>query len=414
MSENFSIEVVKINKVTIGKHNVALSTISHIDVFESLTQPGITGYIHIKDYQGLQEIGSVFAGDDVKISLDVVGDKSKEITMSFKVYTNEGSKQLNLNTYDYLQLGFCSPWIIDGLVKNVSKAYSNKLISDIVGDLLKNECGASIGYIEPTLQKLETFVSPYWTPYHIIKHLLGFAMNQSKQAGYVCWTDMRSGKVNVTTLDYMLQGNLGTYETFIVNSANPRYSGRVKNMMIESNYNTVRQVNTGLPNTKFHSFNFDKMKIVTTKNDASKTGITRLSKYFPMNSKYIGDSYISHVYTPLFPQTAESIGSDDTKLEYLIEGQEKNFYNMLSVDTIKINIETLGEMNRRVGWLAELDYPSAGVNSNDLTGHPQYKGTYLIREIRHTFSLMSDYNQYITLVSDGFKEFKNADIVTWI
>jgi hypothetical protein len=184
-------------------------------------------------------------------------------------------------------------------------------------------------------------------------------------------------------------------------------------MEIESNYDVIRQVNTGLPNTKFHGFNFDKMKIVTSKNDVSSTGHTRLSNFYPMNSKYVGDSYTSHIFTPLFPQTAESIASDDTKIEYLIEGQEKNFYAMLAVDTVKINIETLGEMNRRVGWLAELDYPSAGVNSGDKTGHPQYKGLYLIREIRHSFSMYTDYEQYITLCSDGFKDFGRADILPW-
>jgi hypothetical protein len=413
MENNKTVEVVKLRKVTIKGYEIETSFITGIEIFESITQPGITGFIDIKDYQALQEVGNIFADDDIVITIGVDGDEGNELNLKFKIFTNEGSKQLALNTYDYLKLGFCSPWLIDGLTRLVSKPYEKKLISEIVQDLLV-ECGATIGYIEPTKSKLENFVSPLWTPYHTIKHLLGYAINENKVGGYLCWTDLKTGKVNVTTLDYMLKGTLGKYDTpngFEVNSSNMRYSGRVKSMSIECSYDTIRMVNTGIPNTRYYAFNFDTNKIVATKNSMKEDKQTRLGAKFPISTKYNDKKYITHKFTSIFPETADSIASDETKLTDLIEGLESTKYAMLMTDALKINIETLGETKRRVGWLAQLSYPSVGVNAGDKTGNKQLKGMYLIREIKHSFSLFGDYDQYITLVSDGYKEF-DRDLLT--
>ena len=413
MSNNKTVEIVKLRKVTIKGYKIETSFITNIEIYESITQPGITGFIDIKDYQALQEVGNIFADDDIIITIGIDGDESNELNLKFKIFTNEGSKQLSLNTYDYLRLGFCSPWLIDGLSVLLSKPYENKLISEIVKDLLES-CGATIGYIEPTKTKLENFVSPLWTPYHTIKHLLGYAINNSKVGGYLCWTDLKTGNVNVTTLDYMLKGTLGKYVDpygFQVNPGNLRYSGRVKSMSIENSYDTIRLINTGVPNTKYYAFNYDTNSIVVSKNTLKDDKQTRLGAKFPITNKYTNKKYTTVKFTSIFPETADSIASDDTKMTDLVEGIESNKYAMLATDVIKINIETLGETNRRVGWLAQLSYPSVSVNSGDKTGNKQLKGLYLIREIKHSFSLFDDYKQYVTLVSDGYKEF-NGDLLT--
>jgi hypothetical protein len=416
MENNKTVEIVKISKVTIKGYTIETSFITDVEIYESITQPGITGFMSIKDYQALQEIGYIFADDEVTITFGVDNDEANELNLKFKVFTNEGSRQLALNTYDFLRIGFCSPWLIDGLSRLLSKPYENKFVHEIVKDLLL-ECGAEIGFIEPTKTKLENFVTPLWTPYHSIKHILGFAINENKIGGYLCWTDLKTGKVNVTTLDYMLKGTLGKYENpgFIVNPANLRYVGRVKSMSIESSYDTIRTINTGLPNIKYHALNYDTNKIVTTKNDITQDKQTRLGTKFPILNKYKDKKYITNKFVSLFPETANSIASDETKITDLLNGLESANYAMLATDIFKINIETLGETKRRVGWLADLQYPSVAANSGsggDKTDNKMYKGYYLIREIKHQFSLFDDYNQYITLVSDGYKELP-IDLISW-
>lgn len=413
MDNNKTIEILNLRKVTLKGISIETSFISNIEIYESITQPGITGYIDIKDYQGLQEIGKVFADDELIITVGVDNDESNELNLTFKIFTNEGSKQLPLNTYDYLKLGFCSPWLIDGLSRLVSKPYEDKLVSEIIQDLLE-ECDAKIGYIEPTKTKLENFVSPLWSPYHTIKHLLTYAMNTNNVGGYLCWTDLKTGKVNVTTVDYMLKGSFGKYDNtgFEINCSNIRYSGRVIDMSIESSYDTIRTINTGAPNIKHYAFNYDDNNVYVTQNKIIDDKTTRLGTKYPLLKKYNSKKYTTHKFTPLFPQTANSIASDKTKLTDLLEGLESTNYNMLTADIFKINIETLGETKRRVGWLANLSYPSVGVNAGNTEGHKQLKGLYLIREIKHTFALNSDYKQYITLVSDGYKDF-DIELLKW-
>lgn len=411
MDNNKRIELLRIRKVMIGPHEVEAAFITHVEIYESLTQPGITGYMEIKDYQALQEIGNVFIDDDIILTFSIDGDEANELNLKFKLFTNEGSRQLALNTYDFLRIGFCSPWMVEGLSRLISKPYEKKLISEIIKDLLE-ECGAKIKYIEATKTKLENFVTPLWTAYHSIKHLMSFAINEEGVGGYVCWTDLKTGEVNVTTLDYMLKGTLGTYKSFEINSSNLRYTGRVKEMAIESSYDTIRLINTGMPNIRYHAFNFDTNKIESTKNSVVEDKQTRLGQKFPLLSKYNTDKYITHKFTSLFPETADPITSDITQLTNLTQGLESNTYAMLTTDVFKINIEVLGEMTRRVGWLAQLEYPSVGTDTGNKTGQKQLKGLYLIREIKHVFSLSTDYEQFITLVSDGYKEF-DKELIAW-
>lgn len=416
MDNNQTFELLKIRQVSLKGHEINIANIISVELYESITMPGIVGYINIRDYEGLQEVGNIFANDDIILNFGIDGDEANELTLKYKIYTNEGSILLPNNTYDVLRLGFCSSWIIDAFTRLVSKPYGNVdkeiTTTEIVADLLK-ECGANLGLIEKSKQKFENFVTPLWTPYHSIKYLLGFSTNEDSNGGYLCWTDLKTDKVNVTSLDYLTQGNLGLYESFIINSNNIRYNGRVVEMSIESCYDTIRMVNNGLPKTDIYGFDYNTTKFTKTDIGIKETTQTRLAKKFPLPTSFFEDKYKSSSFVPLFPPTSES--TTEQTLKDFIEGHLNNKYSFLTTDTFKINILTLGETKRRVGWLALLEYPSqSGKNANesDVTDNRQLKGVYLIREIKHVFSLYEDYKQYITLVSDGYQEF-NGDIIEW-
>ena len=108
MADNQSIEILKFIKLEIKGVEIETSYIDSIDIFESLTQPGITGKLSIQDYQGLRELSSVFAGDIIKLSYAIDGQGSDALVLEFVVYTDEGSMINPQHTYDTLQLGFCS------------------------------------------------------------------------------------------------------------------------------------------------------------------------------------------------------------------------------------------------------------------------------------------------------------------
>jgi hypothetical protein len=415
MAENQAMEILKIKKITLKGFEIEASYITSITIFESITQPGITGLITIQDYQGFREVGNIFAGDELTLSFCVEGLEGDTLELKMVIYTDEGSKVLPQNTYDVLQLGFCSKWLIDALTKCVSKPYKDMYIHEIIKDILETECiGAEIGYIEPMEQKLEHFLSPRWTPYHTIKYLLSFAINKEKIGGYICWTDLKTSKINITTIDYLMKGTLGiTDNSFIVLSGNKRYQGRIKHLDFEGSYDTFRMVNNGMQQSIYYGFNYDKKKFVTTKEKVTEIKNKRLSTKLPIESKYKDDpKYAKYYFSPLFPSTDTSIASDDTKIENMIKGSLYNHYAFLTTDIFKVNIETLGDTKRRVGQLALLEYPSQDEKSTGNDGNKQLKTEYLIREMRHIFSPYEDYKQYITLVIDGYKE-HSAEIIKW-
>lgn len=407
-----TIEQLRLKKVLINDIEVVREHITQIQLFESITQPGITGYLDIMDYQAIVEKGNIFADDKVKIIFTVEGQS--DLTLEYILYSNEGGKVIPNQQYNTARFGICSPWLIPALSKTFSKNYKDKFIHEIVQELLL-ECGASVGFIEPTKQKLEIFVSPLWSPYHTIKHLLSFALNQNGSGGYLCWTDLKTGKVNVTTLDYLMKGTLGRFDEFIVNGTNPRYHGRVSDMTIETNFDLIRLVNNGSANTKYYGFNYDKGKTVVTDVKINQTKQTHLSKKFPIPLPYMNDpKYTSVKFCSHFPNTKGSIAGDDNKLQDLLDGTIQNEYSLLSTDVFKMNIITNGDPDRRVGWLAKVDFPSQNKNveghSSEL--YTQYKGDYLIRDINHTFSFFVEYKQAICLCADGFKEF-TRDAIAW-
>jgi hypothetical protein len=342
MDNSNTFESLRIKKISINGTDIELSFITSIDIYESLSQPGITGFIAIQDYQGLRELGNVFSGDILEISFGVDGQEEFDIETKFVIYTDEGSRVLPQQMYDVLNLGFCSIWLRDALSKSISKPYKDKYIHEIIEDILITECsGANIGYIEPTLQKLEHFLSPRWTPFHIIKHLLSFALNKDKIGGYICWTDLKTNKINVTTLDYLVKGNLGkANNSFIILPGNKRYQGRIKNLTFESSFDSFRMVTTGIHDSVYYGFNFDKNEFITTKDKITDLKNSKLSNKFPFESNYASNKkYSTYKFCPIFPSTDTTISSDDTKLTDLLEGAlytEIHWKNKLEEQAAKI------------------------------------------------------------------------------
>ena len=130
--------------------------ISEVNIYESILNPGIMGNMTIADWQGLDEVGQVFGGDDFEIVFKTEDDT--ELSLKYKIYSNVTSNDpgRSFNTSGY---SFCSEWMIDGLTRQISKHYKDKYIHEIIKDLL-TECGAKIGFIEPTKQKLNHFTTP--------------------------------------------------------------------------------------------------------------------------------------------------------------------------------------------------------------------------------------------------------------
>lgn len=396
-----------IDRLAIRGVDIDPSVVISIDLYEGLTMPGITGTIVFKDWQGLREIGEVFAGDDLEFSWRIQG--KSPVVGKYTVYADHGASVDENTTYHKTTFHFCSPWLIDGFTRQVSKPFKNKFVHQIVQELL-TEIGAPIGFIEPTMQKLENFVTPMWTVPHSIRHLSSFAKNNDKKGGYVLWTDLKTGKVYWTTVDWLYKGTLGKMDhEFIFRPQNIRYEGKVFKVDAEATFDLIKLLNQGALNTVNYAFDYDHKKVFKTKENVKAYPHAHISQKFPVPSKYLSDKkYASTKLSYIYPSTDAPV-SNPKDFEDLVDGELFTRYTMLFSDAFKINIWAEGESTRRAGHLAKMFYPTSDQSQTNENKH--FTGNYLIRNIRHVFQDNS-YLQAITLVSDGYKQ-HGREIVTW-
>jgi hypothetical protein len=401
---------LRIDKITIKTWDILFQSVIDLNIYESLCREGITGTITLADWQGIRELGHVFAGDDIYLTFK--SEDRPTLVLKYKIYATKDNRQLLHQTYNTTTFLFCSPWLIDGFGRQLSKPYKDKYIHEIVKDLLE-DCGAEVGFIEPTKQKLESFVTPLWTPIHSIRHLLNFAMNKENKGGYVLWTDLPTGKVNMKTLDTIFKGSEGETSRFAEMPANIQYEGAIKDATYEQTWDMIQYMHIGMNKIRNYSLWFDKKQVVETKDNIQDMKYEHLASKFPMDQKYLDKKYWVNYYQCLYPKKADAVTSQE-ELDDFVKGEQYTRYAYLMTDITKINFQTVGHSERRVGMVAELDLHSQN-EADTQTGNLQVNGDYIIRDIRHHISAPNNaqYDQYVTIITDGYHEFERTEVITW-
>jgi hypothetical protein len=396
----FAVKEYKIKNI-----KVLPQAIGEFNIYESITNPAILGHMTLADWQGFDEVGEIFAGDPFEIVFCT--EDETELSLKFTIFSN--SIRVNpASTFNVVTYNFCSPWLVDGLIRQVSKHYKDKYIHEIIADLLK-EVGAEVGYIEPTKQKLNHFTTPLWTVVHSITHLCSFAMNKQDVGGYNFWTDLKDGKVYCTTMDYLYKGTHGVDDqAYTTIARNEFYQNRVETISIENTFDLIRYANLGMGNTRFDGVFYDKKKVFSTKEDVTQIPHAHLSTKLPLNIKYKDKKYASIKACYIHPST-DSLISDDKIYEEHIMGKLKNRYANLFVDAIKANVFANPNSSRRAGMMCLLKYQT---QSQPKTGtDKQYTGYYIIRDIRHIM-FNGVYKQAVSMICDGYK-LSNNNLITW-
>ena len=125
----------------------------------------------------------------------------------------------------------------------------------------------------------------------VILQLFFIKQTIKKIGGYIIWTDLKTDKINITTLDYLIKGGIPkAINSFAILPSNQRYQGRIKNMNIESAFDAIRMVNNGIQQNVYYGFNYDTKKFFTTEDKITDVKNKRLSKKLPIHQKYKEDS----------------------------------------------------------------------------------------------------------------------------
>lgn len=439
------IDSLKINGIIIDPGNIL-----SLDIYESLDFPGITGNLKFKDFGMMMEGYDIFAGDPVEIKMTSPGANTALEPKNLVVTESKGNLILEDSPATGVSLGFASEWVVNGMTMNISKAYKNQRIDEIIKDLIVTSGqpmgnNSSGGRFIKTKQTLENFVTPFWAPLKSIRYLMSMATDIGGFGGYVLFTEIDTGNVNFFPIGQILTGNYRTTDmTLRQNTHFDMAKNRVFNQSIENGFDVIKYGSQGLATSQYIGFDYDNSeeinidkKIVdyyeiasdadSTSTNIRKEGyitegktvegikVKHLGKdtsggIFPLNQVYLKDKYKNTKFNTFYNNTNELIKTDNKSL---IEGRLNTKFSLMSADAIKINATTMGETEyKKVGTIINLMVPTP--DQGKTRESEQLSGKYLITKIRHNYS-QGQYTNTITLVSDSIKSMSTnrQDIIFW-
>lgn len=421
------------NYFKISGVDIDISKIKTLDIYESIEFPGITGSVLIDDWFSLRETLNIFAGDIVNISFGRVTDKSLDL----ELVITSAPIEIPLKNQDdkYLKIDFCSKWLVEGFTQKRSRVWKNEYIHDIVADLVEM-CGGNLGIFVKTKQKLERFVSPYWSPIQTIRYLMNFAVDQDDVGGYLLFTGIYDKEkesneiVNFIPYSTLVSTRNYGYVPYKL-TLTPRHHDspeRIISMTMGSTFDSIKQGALGLGRTQHVGFNYDKTEVMSQDNRIDQYGHNHISSKLPLDIKYLGSAYRTTKDSLLFPNTKELIEDGKTTSEdntgtteedtyirnadELLKGRLNTKQSLTFSDAVTLDLMTNGEgYHKKAGKLVWIDYPSRSMQSKR-EYHKQLSGTYLIKDLRHSINGMI-YTNVMTVICDGFKDSPRPDLVEW-
>lgn len=318
--------------------NLDSNDIESLEVFESLTYPGITGKISLRDWHDIKATHNFFPYDSLSIE---AGWKEFILKLDPEKFVITGSYNDHPDPnqpYKLTNFNFESKWSVDAFTKKISKQWRGKRIDEIITDLV-TICGGEMGIVIPTEGKLDRFFSPKWTVMNTFKYLMSFAMSDKtihknrSNGAYCLWTDLTSGKVNFAPMDYLFfngevvlnkeqeivnasESNTPYGSTFsgynsddatTLNPANtPAIKGektvltfdgvnehsfrKIEEISVERTYDVMRFVDSGGNASALVGFDYDNYKPFVEELTINKFGEehNHLSTSYPLPIKFIG------------------------------------------------------------------------------------------------------------------------------
>jgi len=407
-----------VSKVVINNFEITIQNIKSINIFEGITSPAITGRIYIADREGLLEIQETFTGDYIEIEFI---SKHKESNSPFKfkgiITSADGSSVHGDQTFPIVVLHFCSEWWFKAITKQTSKSYKNTSWGEIIRDLIQVECGRKLNNIYPPATKpIERFVTPYWTPAHIIKYILSWAKSDDEKTGYLIFEKLFPNFLEILNLEfgyeqlYEDEGGIHPSE-IIINSENTLYEGNTNGIYAESYFNSMKYLNQGLPQTDFIAFDYDHTNVYTSSKPIVEYDHLHMKPILPLLKEYCTPEYKS-IKTTRGPFHQQSTIHTVQEFEKTVDAVRNNNYVNLFGDMIKLNLILPGATNRGAGNIVKLNFPSINTAKDKISRHRYLEGYYMIRNIQHIFE-NDIYSQAMTVISDGIGSLKRTDLQEW-
>lgn len=393
-----------------GEFEIIPAHLETINIFEGVSNPGLTGSITLKDYDALLEVQEIFAGDTLNVSMKSKGD-SRALTYTGRIIkVNQmvsGVQQAPTTVFS-----FCSDWYFQAITKQVSMAWKNMTVEDMLYDIIENVCGGKFQGMYPDGgPKVERLVTPYWTPWHIIKYLLAYANGNDGASGYVLWDTLNEQFPICMTTSEMFDGIFTpqTNTELLLNTPNINYPGNFNNMWVESLYDEMRYLNQGVYHCDVLSFDYDRNKPYKSIGTADDVASSHLAFQMPLRASTTTEEYRSQMISRIQPSRQHFI--PEQEYQAAVDAYRDNRLAMVFSDMVKMNTMVPGNTARITGEIVKVNYPS--INKGTVEDrNKMLEGDYLVRDIQHVLT-HSNFYQILTLVSDGINMTSRTDLKKW-
>ena len=150
-----------------------------LSYFEDIYSNFISGEVMITDAQGYVEKMGMHGNEYIRIVFGKDDNKLVRIDKIFRVYKISSKQKLSGYDADVYVIHFCSDEVVLSEQYRISKSYSNKIVSDMIYDILKNHLKVpdnklNVRNIEKS-KGLYNFVVPNFKPFEALNWLSMYA-----------------------------------------------------------------------------------------------------------------------------------------------------------------------------------------------------------------------------------------------
>lgn len=368
--------------------NVILDTkdIYNIYFIEDILSPCIGGKIQFFDKYGMVELGPFTGTESMKIFFGTEKDNYEKIFWIYKVGNIQQLADYESGSMSIIEFFFIDPMYYNLTQKKYSVAWSNTKASDIIRNMNTNMLqNYSWDIFENSVETLEDFYMPYWTPLEAIRWLIERSSGSvSRNSGYLFYSTFKG--LNFVTLDNLLLKTSHNDDQFKIGPTTDLYdSNKVLGWKI-SGLDTlgIKKVKGG------KRLGFDSSTKTFT--IAENTYASAASKHRMLGRlSLFNDISDSEAYIEL-----DGDSSETTLNNIFYNNFVKRYCHQLTTE-----LTVAGRSRRSCGTLVDIYWPSS--KKGDYT-NKLFKGLHLIKSITHQFGARQKptYIQKLVLMKNAY------------
>lgn len=358
---------------------------------EDIFSPCIGGKIQFFDKYGMIELGPFTSSETITIKFGTEKDEFENIFHIYKVGNVQQLSDYESGSMSLIELFFIDPMYYELTQKRYSVGWSNTTASDIIRSINTN---LLLKYnwdkFESSVEILENFYMPYWTPLEAIRWLMKRNSGVvSRNSGYLFYSNFRG--LNFITIDNLLNKSANSEDQFKIG---PTVNLLDKNKVLGWK---IRGIDTlGIKKVKGATkFGFD---------SSTKSFITSQNTYDDGVSKHRMLGKLS-----LFGAMGNSsvnISLDGDSDPLVLKNIFYNDFTKSYCNQLLLDLTVVGRSRRYCGSLVDLYWPSS--KKGDYT-NKLFRGLYLVKSITHQFTARGKptYIQKLVLIKNAYTD---ADI----